>query len=135
MKNFHGILKFAKFSKVFCCKSFWFYGTLAPAYTNIFSFKAFSRDVQQYLGIPLHCTHKTGCSCPLGQSGNIPISPTTVQGQGGNIPNCTIPHACIPTVHPILMYHGKEGRKEWCGNILNCTTPQAYIPTVHPILM
>ena len=34
------------------------------------------------------------------------------KGWSGNIPNCTTPHVCIPTLHPIPMYHGKEG-KEW----------------------
>ena len=33
------------------------------------------------------------------------------KGRSGNIPTCTTPHACIPTVHPIPMYHGKEGMK------------------------
>ena len=31
------------------------------------------------------------------------------KGRTGNIPTCTTPHACIPTVHPIPMYRGKEG--------------------------
>ena len=34
------------------------------------------------------------------------------KGWSGNIPNCTTPYACIPTVRPIPMYHGKEGT-EW----------------------
>ena len=83
------------------------------------------------------------------------------KGWSGNIPNCTTPYACIPTVHPIPMYHGKEGmewehpklyhppsafllsipsqctigRKGWSGNMPNCTTPHVCIPTVHPIPM
>ena len=76
-------------------------------------------DVQQYFGYPIL---RTGCSCPLGRNGNIllclshsiygpshHISSCTSMGQSGNIPNCTTPHALDPTVHPIPMYHGKEG--------------------------
>ena len=80
---------------------------------------ALPTDVQQYFGYPIL---RTGCSCPLGRNGNIllclshsiygpshHISSCTSMGQSGNIPNCTTPHALDPTVHPIPMYHGKEG--------------------------
>ena len=57
---------------------------------------------------------KWSCSLYLLSIPSHPIPSCTplYQGQNGNIPNCTTPHACIPTVHPIPMYHGKEGT-EW----------------------
>ena len=54
---------------------------------------------------------KWSCSLYLLSIPSRPITPM-YQGQNGNIPNCTTPHACIPTVHPIPMYHRKEGT-EW----------------------
>ena len=88
---------------------------------------------------------------------NVPWEGRDRVGTSQTVP----PTICIPTVHPIPMYHGKEGtewelpklyhppsasllsipsqctmgRKGWSGNIPNCTTSHVCIPTVHPIPM
>ena len=76
---------------------------------------------------------KWSCSLYLHPIPSHPIPSCTpmYQGQNGNIPNCTTPHACIPTVHPIPMYPGKEGMKWEHPKLYHPSCLHSYCPS-HP---